>query len=100
MADLHRKNWFGRHKITTGVLLVFLAVGIFAHFYLHAFLIRYVNEKLDRLPGYHAHLDDIGVHLVRGAYSIERLKILKNEGDVPVPFFQADTIDISIHWKQ
>lgn len=58
----------------------------------------YVNRKLDSIPVYQGYVDDIDLHLWRGAYEIEGVKLLKETGDVPVPFFSADKIDLSVEW--
>jgi hypothetical protein len=89
-----------RHGLLYGMLAFLVLAGLCAHFFLHAYLIRYVNRKLNEIPGYRAHLNDIGIHLWRGAYSIEGLDVLKREGDAAVPFFKAPTIDISLQWKE
>ena len=92
-------KWVKKHWIFSSLIAFILAFGLFMHFYLHAYLIRYVNRKLNESPDYKSHLDDIGIHLWRGAYSIERLNVLKRNGDAAIPFFKADTIDISLQWK-
>jgi len=93
-------QWIKKHRIFSGFVAFILVFGLFVHFYLHAYLIRYVNHKLNESRDYKSHLDDIGIHLWRGAYSIERLNVLKRNGDATIPFFKADTIDISVQWKE
>ena len=39
------------------------------------------------------------IHLWRGAYSIEDVRINKTTGDVPVPFFAAKRVDFALEWK-
>ena len=93
-------NWIRRHRLMTALVAGLFIIGVIAHFCLHAFLVRFVNRKLNTIPDYSAHIDDIGVHLWRGAYSIEGLKVLKREGRSVAPFFQARDIDISLQWKE
>lgn len=62
-------------------------------------LLRYVNKQLTLIDGYTGHVRDIDVALYRGAYSIKDLKLDKTGGKIPVPFFAAKTIDISVEWK-
>src|SRR5438270_428813 len=69
------------------VIGVFAVLLIAARLYLPVWLERYVIRTLNRIPGYHAALDTIHVHLWRGAYSIDGLKLEKTGGKVPVPFF-------------
>jgi hypothetical protein len=59
----------------------------------------YVNRTLDRLPGYDGRVRDVDLHLWRGAYQIEGVEIVKEEGDVPLPFFSADRVDLSVAWR-
>jgi hypothetical protein len=41
----------------------------------------------------------VHIHLWRGAYSIEDVRINKTTGDVPVPFFAAKRVDFALEWK-
>jgi hypothetical protein len=58
----------------------------------------YVNKTLDRVGEYHGHVDDVGLAVWRGAYKIYGIKIVKRTGDVPVPFFSAPLMDLSVQW--
>ncbi len=62
-------------------------------------LLRYVNKQLTLIDGYTGHVRDIDVALYRGAYSIKDLMLDKTGGKIPVPFFAAKTIDISVEWS-
>jgi len=58
----------------------------------------YVNKTLSEIPGYKGIVEDIDMNLWRGAYEIEIISLVKTDGDVPVPFFSADKIDLSVQW--
>jgi hypothetical protein len=58
----------------------------------------YVNRTLDRSPLYAGEIGTLNVHLWRGAYSIQDVRINKRMGSVPVPFFAARRIDFSVQW--
>ncbi|MEY4640170.1 MAG: hypothetical protein RLZZ227_164 [Pseudomonadota bacterium] len=58
----------------------------------------YVNRKLDESPQYAGHVGDIDLMVLRGAYSIEDVEIVKTEGEVPVPLFAASAIEFSVLW--
>jgi hypothetical protein len=58
-----------------------------------------VNNKLASLPEYRGDIDDVDLHIYRGAYSIKGLELNKSTGAVPVPFISAHAIDFSIEWK-
>ena len=43
-------------------------------------------------------MQDIDIALIRGAYTIDSITLDKINDKVPVPFFVAKTIDISVEW--
>lgn len=59
-----------------------------------------LNDRLDKVGQYHGHLEDVDVHLWRGAYVIRDLVFRKSVGKIPVPFVKAPIIDISISWRE
>lgn len=60
----------------------------------------YVNRTLDRADGYAGSVGDVDLALIRGAYQIDDVRIQKVRADVPVPFFSAETVDLSIQWGE
>ena len=58
-----------------------------------------VNRHLVALDSYDGHVDDIDIHLWRGAYSIDGLEIVKTGAKRPVPFFSSKRVDFSIEWR-
>lgn len=60
---------------------------------------RMLNDRLERIPGYTGHVDRVGLHLWRGAYSLHGFSILRQDGRVTEPIFRAKGIDISIAWR-
>ena len=92
--------WTRRKKFalaTLGLLLVALVAFRLA---LPTMVQRYVNDKLDELPEYDGTIGEVDIHLIRGAYSIDEIDIVKTTGTVPVPFFSARTVDFSMEWKE
>lgn len=59
----------------------------------------YVNDKLDESPSYDGSVGDIDLSLIRGAYRIDDIAIIKTEGDVPVPLFAAEHVEFSVLWS-
>jgi hypothetical protein len=59
----------------------------------------YVNRKLSEIHGYRAHVAAVTLHLWRGAYQIHYIDIQKTSGKVPVPFFSAPLVDLSVQWR-
>src|SRR5689334_6506176 len=87
-----RKIWL----IILGSLLVLIIAFRIA---LPSILLRFVNNQLAKIDGYYGHVDDIDVSLFRGAYTIKGLRLDKIDGKIPVPFFKAESSDISIEWR-
>jgi uncharacterized protein involved in outer membrane biogenesis len=59
---------------------------------------HYANKTLDELEGYSGHIEDVDLALIRGAYVIEGVRIVKTGGKAPVPFFSASKVDLSVQW--
>src|SRR5438477_2038812 len=92
MRSLARRWWFW-------LLIVVIAAFVVIHMSLAIWVRDYVNRKLSEIPGYRAHVAAVTLHLWRGAYQIHRLDIRKTNGKVPVPFFSAPLIDLSVQWR-
>jgi uncharacterized protein involved in outer membrane biogenesis len=89
---------FYRSKLLWVVVVLAVAL-IVARAMLPGWVRDYVNRKLSEIEGYRGHVTDVDIHLWRGAYSIHGVDIKKTSGNVPVPFFSAPTIDLSVEWK-
>ena len=59
----------------------------------------YVNRTLGRNPLYEGKIGKLSIHLWRGAYSIEDVRLLKTSGNVPVPLFAAARVDFAVQWR-
>lgn len=66
---------------------------------LPSIVLSFVNKKLDELEGYSGRVEDLDISLWRGAYQIQGVRIVKSNGRIPLPFFAADEIDISVEWS-
>ena len=83
-------------KVVLIVLLLLIIVRIALPFIIK----NYVNKTLDEMPGYYGHVEDIDLHLYRGAYKIENLILEIEKGDTTtVPFLEIGEIDLSVEWK-
>lgn len=60
---------------------------------------NYVNKTLDELPGYSGHVDDIDIHLIRGAYTIKGLVLTEDGANSKYPFLNMPRTDLSVEWK-
>ncbi len=79
--------------------LAILALLIVGRLLLPYFVTRYVNKVLADIPGYWGKIDDVDIHLYRGAYKIQGLELYKVEGNQRVPFLDFPDTDLSIYWK-
>ncbi|HLA71502.1 MAG TPA: DUF748 domain-containing protein [Steroidobacteraceae bacterium] len=87
-----------RRKILLALLIVFVAL-VGARLALPYVVKNYVNDKLATLDSYDGHVNDIDIHLWRGAYSIDGLEIVKTGARRPIPFFKAARINLSVEWR-
>jgi hypothetical protein len=79
------------------VVLLLLAV-IVVRLALPGIVKNYVNKKLNELPGYSGHVDDIDIHLLRGAYVIKDLHLKKKSDPEKYPFLAIHRADLSLEW--
>ncbi len=90
----HRK-WY--IIISIVVLLVGLRIA------LPYIVLKYVNKTLAELKEYYGHVEDIDIALLRGAYVIKDLKLVKvenkNSKKDTIPFFKTPEIDLSVQWN-
>ncbi len=78
------------------IVLIFIAL----HFLLEPVALHYANKALSDLEGYEGKIQDVDIHLYRGAYRIDSLSILKvGDDDKTRPFFKVNTIEISLCWS-
>src|SRR5437868_1452050 len=92
MKSLTKRWWFW-------LLIVVAAAFLIVHIYLAIWVRDYVNRKLSEIPGYRAQVAAVTLHLWRGAYQIHNIDIKKTSGKVPVPFFSAPLVDLSVQWR-
>lgn len=77
-----------------GLALVLLAL----HLALPYLIRDYLNDRLADMGDYRGRIADVDLAWWRGAYRINGLRIVKVDGDVPVPLLDAPTIDLSVSW--
>ena len=88
----------GRQKWILWSLLIVLAALVALRIALPSIVKSYVNKTLAGLPDYRGHVDGVGMALWRGAYVIKGVKIETVAANIPVPFFSAKQINLSIEW--
>ncbi len=94
-AQKHAHHW--RRAWTA--LAVIAAILIALRLYLPVWLLHYVNRKINETPNYSGEIEAVDLHLWRGAYAIRNIAIFRSNGKVPVPFFSAPSIALSVQWK-
>ena len=92
-----RTRW-SRRRRTLIILAAIVVVLVAARIALPFVLQDYVNNKLDEIPEYDGHVGDIDVALLRGAYTIKGMELVKTNGKVEIPFVKADRVDLSVEW--
>ena len=85
-----------RNYLKLIAVIIVLLIG--ARLALPYFVKQYVNRTLSQIHGYGGHVDDVRIHLWRGAYSVANLTLIKTDGAIPVPFFASPYIDFSVEW--
>jgi hypothetical protein len=82
------------------VILTLLALLVIGRLVMPYAVKRYVNHKLQQLPGYGGSIGDVDIHLYRGAYTIHDIDIVKKTNNVPFPFVKAERADFSVEWNE
>ena len=84
--------------ITLAFLLTILGAMIMLRiFYLPGKVLSFVNHKLENIPGYHGHANDVTLSLWRAAYQIHGVNMEK--AGTKAGYFSAETISLSLEWK-
>jgi|SRR5690554_1112619 len=84
-----------RYKILIAVLAVLIIVRIALPY----FVKNYLNDLLENLDGYTGQVEDVDLHLYRGAYRVNQLTIHSTTQEMDRPFFSTENIDLSISWR-
>jgi hypothetical protein len=95
---LQRVRSWPRRVVVAITLIAVLLLG--ARIAMPYVVKRMVNDRLQRIPGYTGHVNDIGIHLWRGAYSLHGFGIFRLNGKVREPFFLAKDLDFSLAWRE
>ncbi|WP_129641764.1 DUF748 domain-containing protein [Peristeroidobacter agariperforans] len=80
-------------------IAIILIVGVAIRAALPTLIRDRVNEQLQALEDYDGHIEDVDLSLIRGAYRINNIEIVKTGSGQPVPFFSSDRIDFSVEWR-
>ena len=86
------------HRRHLGWLLAVILLLAIARALLPYAMKHYLNARMDRMGDYHGQIADISLHLWRGGYTIEGLRIVKTTGKVPAPLLDTPCADIELSW--
>lgn len=87
----HRRRW-------PWILLALLVALVALRIALPSIVEREVNRRLDRMGDYHGQLVEVDLHLWRGAYTIEGLRIERRNAKAP-SLLDAPRLDLSVSWR-
>lgn len=94
-------NWLrSTGRFTSYFLFAVIVILLVVRLVLPYYVRDYVNKTLDDVGGYHGHVRDVSLSLWRGAYQIHDVSLVKVEGKVKDPFFDAPTVDLAIQWSE
>ncbi|HEX4925806.1 MAG TPA: DUF748 domain-containing protein [Bdellovibrionales bacterium] len=82
------------------VLLILVVLLVAARAALPYAIKSYANKILAGMEGYTGHIDDIDLHLWRGAADVVGLTIRKRDGQKTFPFVSVAEAHASIQWKE
>ncbi len=88
-----------RYRRHLGWLLLIIVLLLVIRILLPYVVKHYLNNRMDRMGDYHGQISDIDLHLWRGAYSVDGLRIVKVAGKIPVPLLDAPRTDIHLSWR-
>jgi hypothetical protein len=80
------------------LVAIIVVVVIVVRLALPGIVKNYVNKKINELPGYTGHVNDIDIHLLRGAYVIKDMRLKKKTDPEKYPFLKISRADLSIEW--
>ncbi|MAQ71355.1 MAG: hypothetical protein CL565_04080, partial [Alphaproteobacteria bacterium] len=87
-------------KRKTGYFIIIIVILLVAgRIYLPYWVKNYVNRTLDNIDGYSGSISDVDLALWRGAYQIDDLILVKDDGPKNTPFLTIKKTDLSVEWR-
>lgn len=90
-------------KLTRNIAIaaaVILIVTIVLRALLPLAVVRYVNDQLANMGDYRGHVADVDLALIRGAYELHDVTVVKQGSSAGQPFLAMPHMDISIKWSE
>jgi hypothetical protein len=88
-----------RRRWLIGTFVVVTALVIALRLALPAIATHIANERLRAMGEYSGHVDDVEIALIRGAYVLRGLRIVKPAAHTDTPFLDVDRVDVSLQWN-
>ncbi len=92
-------NGIKKRSVALSLIAVIVVLLIVGRAYLPYWVTDYLNAQITALNGYGGSIQDVDIHLWRGAYVVHGLEIHKHQGERNEPFVAAETIDLSVEWS-
>lgn len=83
----------------TKMIIIILSLFLFIRLAMPYTILRYIEYRFDKIPDYKIQITDLELHLIRGAYVIKGIKLIKVNQNIPVPFFSAERVYLAMQWK-
>lgn len=99
MKSLFRFDFFKSKPLATDVLVFVATILLIIRAVLPIFILHYALKQLNQIPEYKADIQDLSLHLYKGGYVLKKIDLKKINGNIPVPFFAADTVELTLQWK-
>lgn len=91
------RRWERRTVIVVAIiLLLLLALRIAAPIIVRSA----INQRLAKIEGYRGEVRDVDLHLWRGAYRLQGVKLTRTVGNEQAPFLDVADIDFSLAWRE
>ncbi|HEY8520665.1 MAG TPA: DUF748 domain-containing protein [Gammaproteobacteria bacterium] len=62
-------------------------------------VLRYANAQIASMGEYSGHIEDVSLSVLRGAYVLHGVTVVKPEAVVATPFLDLERMDISVQWS-
>jgi hypothetical protein len=95
VAPKERSRW---RKVGVSFLVLIMLLVV-ARLALPTWVRYYVNRTIDKDPLYDGAIGSVELHLWRGGYTINEIRLNKTTGNVPVPFFSAKRVHLDLEWN-
>jgi hypothetical protein len=86
-------------KLFKIILLALATMLIIFRLCLPSILLKYIEHQINKIPEYHVQIGDLDVALYRGSYTLKHIQLWRITKNIPVPYFESETIDFSVEWS-